>query len=410
MDVKWKSLKCQDNLMIKSEPQQDRELCVLIRELQSQIGAGNLANIFDTLSEISQVSINKHNLFDLELVFERESMASTFMYCVFMRNDQIRKMALDSIAKLCRDQTIAQCFVEKRFITVISESLQQHRDFHLSTHLLIILEELMRVSMPPDIPFAMLRALSTKDVSSSYIFAKIMLNALVLDNSFDHIFVYDTLTLFWTLDLCEGFHFFCWCLVYIIQSPSFVLDDFLSHDMDKFLLLCLSECQRFHHVKRAVFEACASLAKLGYALEITPDIVWQFCIRMSRPDLARAALLAFRWMMAVDVTFVEFFGDSSKWKVLLDEYSFNIQSQIGLLFSGYICLVRDGEKLGAVIEMGVLDLLARLISDTDDSNLKDAIVRAVVHLQHEFSVAGMLMGADQSQILSEIIEENALVK
>ena len=99
--------------MIKSEPQQDRELCVLIRELQSQIGAGNLANIFDTLSEISQVSINKHNLFDLELVFERESMASAFMYCVFMRNDQIRKMALDSIAKLCRDQTIAQCFVEK---------------------------------------------------------------------------------------------------------------------------------------------------------------------------------------------------------------------------------------------------------------------------------------------------------
>lgn len=410
MEVKWKSSKHHDSLMMKSEPQQDRELCELIRELQSQIGAGDLSNILDTLSTISQVSMNTQNLFDLELTFERESMASTFIYCVFMRNDQIRQTALDAIAMLCRDRTIAQCFIEKGFITVISESLQQHMDFHLAAHLVIILEELMRISMPHDIPFAMLRTLCTKDVSSSYIFAKIMLNALVLDNSFDHIFVYDTITLFRTLDLCEGFHFFCWCLVYIIQSPSFVLNDFVSHDMDKFLLLCLSECQRFHHVKRPVFEACASLARLGYALEIPPDIVWQFCIEVSRPDLARTALLAFRWMLGVDVTFVEFFSDSSKWQVLLDEHPFNIQSQIGLLFSDYICLVRDGERLGAVVEMGVLDLFARLISDTDDSNLKDAIVSAVLHLQHEFFVLGMSIGAGPSQIMSEIIDENELVK
>lgn len=381
VDKLWARDKC---LNMEDDQESHESLHEAISALQAHITQGNVSAIRRSLVRIFH-SASDAQLSSIESAFECDSMASAFVYCVFVRDNDIRRVALATVAKLCTNTQIAQCFIDTGFITIITESLEQGLDLSLCTYLLIVLESLMNATTLPDILLDKLRLISTKDEDSSYFFAKILLDAILIDNNYQHHFLYDSIALFWNLDLSEGFHFLCWCLAYMTRSDSFSLGDFLERNMHEFLIACLENCR---HVKRAVCETCASLCKHGYRLEIPLDTLWQFATCFSRPDLAASALLALRSIMPLDVRALEFFSDTSKWAALLTDYPYTVSVQTVFLFSDYICLVNSVPILQSIIESGPMNFVASLASGSDDPELLSAISRSISHIIDRFTLEG----------------------
>ena len=371
-------------LNIEDDQESHESLHEAIGVLQAHITEGNVSAIRRSLVRIFH-SASDSQLSRIESAFECDSMASAFVYCVFVRDNDIRRVALATVAKLCCNTRIAQCFIDIGFITIITQSLEQGLDLSLCSYLLIVLESLMNARTLPVIPLDKLQLISTKDADSSYFFAKLLLDAVLIDSSYQHHFVYDSIAWFWSLDLSEGFHFLCWCLAYVSCSASFSLTDFLERNMHEFLLACLENCR---HVKRAVCETCASLCNHKYRLEIPLDTLWQFATCFSRPDLAASALLALRSIMHLDARALEFFSDSSKWAILLADCPYTVSLQTAFLLSDYICLVNSVPILQSLIESGAMNFVASLASGSDDPELLSAIARSISHMIDRFSLEG----------------------
>lgn len=377
-----------------SDEKQEREAITLLLldslcELPDYYESCDDVKIFGHLAKIYALIANIHDIEDLDHVLN-DDIISIFIRCLYRTNWNVRIAAMRNIGFLCKNKSIAREFTENNIIDIIAETIKARSEFDIVDFALEVFLQLVKLgpemldTINGKIPISELTMLASQSNKSMFLLL-LMIYTAVLSGSSNFVILYGAIDFCMKTGFLENAELLCWSLEVAIRSESFVVDDFLEHNIPVFVEHCLSNSDTLKGVKGPLYKVCQFLCSSSIPIDFSIEMVWSDCIRFKRPERSASALELLRSIILSDESCFRDFAAVENWNALLDTYESLCISQVReivFLFAEYCCHETDPKNLISLVEeTRLVEFLESTLSDTDMSDVIEAAFDIITSLK-----------------------------